>query len=196
MADNAKLILPGEFDPAKTYLVKGSTLAEWQRNLIRDRVIAGAGIKETQDPNGRIFEAAAGAGSSEETGGSFCRVFLDDGDWFLTGGQVSGGEGNETIADINLGSVASPPSDGTHRWLSIGYTANVEDDVLLPGGEVTSASVSSGSSIPSNTIPTVSSPSGTIRVSLGSWSGGVFVPSGCGNIQIHHCPGSLTYSRA
>jgi hypothetical protein len=139
--------------------------------------------------------------SAEQAGtmgiyGSFCNVFRFDDKWWLTGGTVTAGDANEEIDDIHLGNVGSEPDDGTWFWIEASGTATTEDGLLLPGFDLTSATVGSGDSFPTgNTIPTVSSPSGSLQISLGSWSNGVFVPAGCGNIQIFHCPGTLRYSQ-
>ena len=130
-----------------------------------------------------------------EVSGPFCKVYEDAPNWKLTGGTVTGGSGNVVVGDINLGTISSPPANGTFHWLVCSGTAVVEDDVLLPGFTLSTVTVASGTSIPSNTIPTAAAPAGVLRISLGSWSNGVFVPAGCGNIQVSHCPGTLSYSR-
>jgi len=128
--------------------------------------------------------------------GPFCKKYLSGGFYYLLGGQVTGGAGNVAVPDIELAEGGSEPADGTHHWLVVAFTAYVEDDVLLPGGDVTAVTEGSGSTIPDNIIPTAIDPEGTLHVSLGSWSQGKFEVAGCGNIQIGHCLGSLTYSRA
>jgi hypothetical protein len=162
-------------------------LLSWARGVnrtlqeLRDRKIVGA--------------VAKGKGGGTITQGPFCKVYQDDPNWKLTGGSVIGGSGNVAVADNNLGTISSPPANGTFYWLVCSGTAVVEDSVLLPGFTLSTVTVASGSSIPSNTIPTAAAPAGVLRISLGSWSNGVFVPAGCGNIQIFHCPGTLSYSR-
>jgi len=128
-------------------------------------------------------------------GGPFCQVHQDGTNWKLLGGTVTCGEGTETIADITIGTIATPPADGTFYWLVCDVTANDEDDVLLPGGTLNSANTGSGTSLPNNTIPEVGAIEGTIHISLGEWMNEKFIPAGCGNLQISHCPGSLTYQR-
>jgi hypothetical protein len=130
-----------------------------------------------------------------EVSGPFCKVYQDAPNWKLLGGTVTGGSGNVVVADINLGTISSPPANGTFYWLVCSGTAVVEDGVLLPGFTLSTVTVASGASIPSNTIPTAAASTGLLRISLGSWSNGVFVPAGCGNIQVNHCPGTLSYSR-
>jgi len=126
----------------------------------------------------------------------FCRVFKLEGQWMLLGGTVTAGEGNELVADIDLGEIGAEPDDGTYFWLICEGEAVIEDDVLLPGINLTSATVDSGTTFPpTNTIPTVADPTGLLHISLGSWSQGRFIPAGCGDIQISHCPGNLSYER-
>lgn len=128
--------------------------------------------------------------------GPFCKVFQEDGLWKLLGGTVTGGTGNQTAADIPVGTIGSEAlQDGQHYWVKADVTAVTEDGVLLPGANLTSATVGNGTSLPANDIPTAASETGHIYISLGSWSGDIFNPSGCGNIQISHCPGNLSYAR-
>ncbi len=126
----------------------------------------------------------------------FCLQYRDGEDLMLLGGAVSGGTGNINVADLTLAVIGEEPVNGTHHWLDVSYTAIVEDGVLLPGGDVTAVTDGSGTTIPDNVMPTASSPSGTFYIPLGNWLNGRFFPSGCGNIQVSHCPGSFTYSRA
>jgi hypothetical protein len=126
---------------------------------------------------------------------AFCRVYQSGTDWMLLGGTVTGGAGNETIAAVTLGTVGTEPADGIFQWIAASVTGLVEDAVLLPGGDLTAAVPGSGASLPANTIPTASSPAGTLYISLGSWLGGKFIPAACGNIQVAHCPGTLSNYR-
>jgi hypothetical protein len=143
----------------------------------------------------RKIEQRGGMPGGGGTDGPFCRVFQSEGVWYLTGGTVTGGTGNVTVPDIDLGDVGSEPADGTFFWLVCSGDAVTEDDVLLAGFDLATATVGSGTSLPSNTIPTAVAPAGVLHVSLGSWSAGKFVPAGCGNLQISHCPGTLSYAR-
>lgn len=140
----------------------------------------------------------SGSGAPPATG-PFCRryrVTVDDiTTLYLMGGSVSGGTGNITIDDIELAILGEEPVDGTYLWIEASFTAYTEDDVLLPGGDVTAATTDSGTELPENVIPTFDEPAGSVIVVLGQWSNGQFFPSACGNIFISHCLGSLTYSR-
>lgn len=128
--------------------------------------------------------------------GPFCRQYIVAGPprkRFLLGGSVSGGSGNETVADIELAEIGDEPEDGTHVYLTVSFTAYAEDDVLLPGGDVTAVSQGSGTTLPDNVVPTSTSLEGTLIISLGQWAAGVFTPSACGNITVGHCLGALTH---
>lgn len=126
---------------------------------------------------------------------SFGYVYKREGHTFLQGGQVFGGTGNFVIEEIDLGETADLSESG-YLYLTAHYTALTVDGVLLPGGNLTSANiVLEASSIPSNSIPTASSPNGQVHVQLGVYTENGFFPAGCGNIGISHCPGSLVPSR-
>lgn len=147
--------------------------------------------------NDTNFDWLARNAYPEEAGatGPFCNVYQTETEWKLLGGTVTGGGGTETIDAITIGNIETPPADGTFYWLVCNMTANEEDGVLLPGGNLTSATTGSGSSVPDNNMPEIGSLSGQLNISLGEWMGGVFTPAGCGNIQIFHCPATLSYSR-
>jgi hypothetical protein len=129
------------------------------------------------------------------TEGPFCKVYPEGENWKLLGGTVTSGGGTETIANITIGTLDTPPANGTFYWLACDVDANEEDDVLLPGGTLTAAATGSGTSLPGNTIPEVGAIEGTIHISLGEWMNGKFIPAGCGNLQISHCPGTLSANR-
>ncbi|MFK5282274.1 hypothetical protein ACI3PL_22210, partial [Lacticaseibacillus paracasei] len=70
------------------------------------------------------------------------------------------------------------------------------DGVLLPGYNLSSASVAYGSSLPSNTLPLAAGATGKkCYVDLGEFTATGFLPSGSGNVQISYCPGSYNVSR-
>jgi hypothetical protein len=147
----------------------------------------------------RSSNSESSSPESEESGtsGPFCKVYKDSetNKWKLLGGTVTGGDKTETIADITIGNVDSEPEDGTFYWVAIAFKANVEDDVLLSGGDIQGVLIEDGPTIRDNRTPTVAQPSGRLYISIGEWMEKVFVPAGCGNIQISHCPGTLSYSR-
>jgi hypothetical protein len=150
-----------------------------------------------------LEESDSGSGS-----GPFCKVYQDTEEkkWMLLGGTVTAGNGTETIASIEIGDVSEieeaggepplpPHPDGTFFWLAVAAKANVEDDVLLPGCNLQGVLIEDGRAVRDNRAPTVAEPSGRLYISLGEWMNGRFNPAGCGNIQISHCPGTLSYSR-
>jgi hypothetical protein len=105
--------------------------------------------------------------------------------WYLQGGQVAGGEGNEVVADIELATVGSEPADGTQKWLEIDGDGEEADGVLLPGFHVTGVTVVSTSS--DNVLPEVGTP-GTYYHLLGAWNADVFRPAEGGNLNVTFCP--------
>ncbi len=182
---------PGaQFDPGKSYLVRGDLLNRLLAAALPVR--AGKGLREFQTPKGKILalDGELGGGAVNCPLGST----LDDaGTLKLRGGSVTGGVSNETVSPITL---ATSVADGTHLWLRVDFTANNADDVLLPGvEEISSVTTGSGTTIPDNIIPTMADPTGRIYIDLGSYQGNVFTPSGCGNVTLSHCPGSITYYR-
>lgn len=64
------LDLPGSFEDKKSYVLKGSTLKQWRKNLLADRALPGAGISESPTPDGRVFSLAPDPGSSAQSGSS------------------------------------------------------------------------------------------------------------------------------
>lgn len=61
---HSKLTLPGDFEPDKNYLLKGSTLLAWRKALLADRAIPGPGLEESATPQGRILSLSGGEGGS------------------------------------------------------------------------------------------------------------------------------------
>lgn len=179
------------------------TPAKWRAlkdYLASQRLIPGNGVRLSKSTVGVIVNSSpSDKGTPILSSGPFCKMFTETSGATKTskllGGVVSGGEGNVTIADVTLATVGSEPADGTFLWLTISFTANTEDGVLLPGGDVTAATTGSGTTLPDNTTPTAAAPAGTLYVSLGSWSQGSFNPSACGDVLVSHCPGSLSSSR-
>lgn len=193
MADNAKLTLPGHFQKGKKYLIPGEILIAWRDALQGDRVIAGPGIKESQGPGGRIFTAAAQSLLAPDLPCHFGKIIIFEGNNYLQGGVVSGGDSHWNVADllIDLSAVGEKLI-----WLRVNYTANNEDAVLMPGLETCSEptwhSGSLAGGYPDNTSPDIESGAGTRIIPLGKLTiaGGAarFNPTGCGNISLGFCP--------
>ena len=171
--------------------------------LLRSRLTAGRGLSISEHAtSGLVIELDDGTGKGGVLSpGNFCKVFRSPAEgenppkWMLLGGLVSGGEGNITFTEIELATFGEEPEDGVFHWIEVSYTANSEDGFLFSGGNVTGATEGSGAEFPDNTIPTASSPDGTLYVNLGQWMGSRFRPAACGDILISHCPGSLVSSR-
>jgi len=113
---------------------------------------------------------------------------------FLRGGIVSGGTGNITVDDFNLGT--DPMEDGLRFWVKVSFTALVDSGVLLIGGNVTAAEIDFGDSLPDNDPCTKDAPAGTYYVDLGDWQNQIFRPSSCGNItSFTQCKGTPGWAR-
>jgi|688.fasta_scaffold116105_3 hypothetical protein len=208
MPSNRKITLPKKATGAAPGLVSP---AQWNRvvealaallaQTLENSPQSGADIGIRKSAGGWVpYLKRRGGRSSASTDGPFCKVYKDyeEEEWKLIGGTVTAGGGTETIADITIGEFGdetAPPADGTFYWLACVVDANEEDDVLLPGGTLTAVTVDSGETLPDNIIPEVGAIEGTIHIALGEWMNGKFIPAGCGNLQISHCPGSLTYMR-
>lgn len=193
MAGGDKRPIP-RFPKGKIILLRGDTA-----NRIMDLLAAArprSGRNVTVDvTNSGTFINALGGGTAAEANCPFADTYEEAGSIMLRGGVVTGGEGSIAVADTAIGSVSSPPADGTQVWLEVGFDGAEVDDVLMPGGDATSATIATGSTIPSNNLPTAASTSGTLFIPLGDWMDETFRPSGCGNFQIAHCPGTLSYVR-
>lgn len=135
------------------------------------------------------------------TSGAFYGQYVNSttGDTYLQGGTVTGGDGTETIDDIKI--IDSGTGDPTHaagQHMYIEATGNgvVSDGVLLPGWNLTNATVGYGATVPDNTLPTASSSSGKkCYVDLGVFTAEAFFPAQVGNVQISFCPGNYSVSR-
>lgn len=162
------------------------------RHITSDRGI----VVQYGDSGVRIAQRKAkGKYRGAAAAGPFCKVYSDGYSWVLLGGTVTGGSGVETIPSVILATLADPPPDGTFHWLACDVTANEEDDVLLPGCTLTAVADASGTAVPDNTIPESGALSGQVHIALGEWLQGKFIPAGCGNFLITHCPGTLSHVR-
>lgn len=133
---------------------------------------------------------------NEETSfGAFARVFREGSDWMLQGGHVLGADSSEVeVSALNIGNVGSEPADDTHYWLRVMGNGVIADGYLQGGFEVTSASGTSTEG--SNVVPTHTSSSGTVYISLGTWYEERFYPALAGNLNVAFCPpGSFIISR-
>ena len=153
----------------------------------RARHGAGSGSSAGSDcPFGQITTWVEGAGDEAATKTG------------IKGGVVYAGDKVWNVSNKELNLEAT----GTFLvWLEISVTANVEDEVLLPGLKTSTEPVwkqvgSSGGNYPDQTIPTAPAGTGKAIVAIGllTIKDGVakLSPTGCGTIYVSHCPGSLT----
>ena len=117
----------------------------------------------------------------------------------INAGFLTGGGGTELIEPDNLTATI-----GDFVWLSVAWTVEVilavgeeTEDKISAGGTIGDVTISTGSDVPDDTIPTVNSASGVANIALGGWiSNGaeepapLWVNQGCGSIQIYFCPGN------
>ena len=140
-----------------------------------------------------------GGASAPPPVGAFYGMITEDGVKYLQGGTVSAGSGSDTAANIALTNAEGEPlhSAGTHMYVNVLGNGIRSDGVLLPGFDLTSASVGYNSSVPSNTLPLAAGATGKrCYIDLGVFTDTGFLPSGSGNIQISYCPGSYTFFRS
>ncbi len=193
MGADSKLVLPGDFQAGKTYLIKGDTLLAWRKALLADRVVPGPGQTENQTPQGRTISGGGNGGvvgPAQPALAAFWRVYSKDTKWMLQGGQVSGGSGNQSVADMDLGTVGSEPADGKMFWVEVTGNGDLREGILYGGFTVTAASSGSGTTLPTGSIPTSTLATGRkFYLLLGTWSGGVFQPSTSGHLMLGYCPG-------
>jgi hypothetical protein len=136
----------------------------------------------------------AGTGAS----GAFFTLIVTDGDTYLQGGTVTAGSGTETAANIKVVDADTGPlhTAGHHMWIESTGNGITSDGVLLPGFDLTAATIGYGASVPANTVPTAASATGKkCYIDLGVFTDTSFSPSGAGNVEIHFCPGSYTVRR-
>jgi hypothetical protein len=154
----------------------------------------------TQEGSGTAYvernrRAVAGAA---DTGGSFFGTYVDEaGHTYLVGGQVNGGTGNFTEADIKIIDADNGVmrSTGMHMVLGVTGTGYAVDGVLLAGFTATASAIAYVA-IPANTLPTATSLSGKkCYVNLGVFTETGFQPAQSGNIGVSFCPSSYTINR-
>lgn len=173
-------------------------LGEYLRS---QKIFSGKGVRIFTSSNGIIISAYSGGRPFvTQTVCPFGNVIEQDGDPHLSGGFVFGGSTNLEVTPIPLNLSSNT---GDWLYLAIDFGANTVDGILLPGVDSITGHTISHGSLPSNTIPTMSSTSGKIHIPLGFYTssttpGGdaTFTPTGCGNITIHHCPGVISFTRA
>ena len=196
MAADSKLILPGDFQAGKTYLIKGDTLLEWRKALLADRIVPGPDQTETQTPQGRAISGGKGGGTATSPiplrTGAFYGLYQIDGHTFFQCGNCTSGSGSQTFADQKVIDASNGPTFGAGTLMVIRATVKgyAPDGVLLGGLTQTSASLAHVTSIPDDTLPTVNALSGRqVHIEVGRWNASGFTSSSSGHIRISFCPG-------
>ncbi len=148
------------------------------------QTITGGGGSSAPPPTGAFFGITTGAVAGAK---------------YLQGGTVSAGSGSDTAANIALTDSSGVPlhSAGTHMYVNALGNGITSDGLLLPGFNLTSASVGYASTVPSNTLPLAAGATGKrCYIDLGVFTATGFLPAGSGNVQISYCPGAFTVTRA
>lgn len=178
----------GSFKAGVKYLLKGSTIHTWLVSYTADRVLPGRGIQVTGTPLGRIFNVEAPGEASTCILGTLTPDPDTPDAFIINSGNIKGG--GKTLDLIKKGIV--PIANGD-LFVEIGWTANGEDGVILGGGTMTTADITTAASMPADTIPDGENLNGTARIKLGRWDeDAVFTPHGCGSLGIKFCPGEFT----
>lgn len=183
--------------------------SDW--NLMIDALIArtpqpGSGVELVFTSGGFTYRVRKTSGPGS-TGGETCPfgdiITYMDGD-----NSVTGIRGGVVYAGDKVWNVDPRPlnleATGTFKvYLEVGVTANVEDDVLLPGIETSTApewkQVSGDENYPDQDIPTAPSGTGKAIIAAGILTiedgSATLAKAGCGSISINHCPGILGHTR-
>lgn len=156
-----------------------------------------------REPQKTIEINRRATGPSSVAAGAFFTLYVEpvSGDTYLQGGTVTAGNGgSKTIADYKVIDHADAPplaDTGNVLYLRAAITATVEDGVMLPGAELTSANTQLmvGASVPDNHAFTVADPDGYIYTEIGRWTDTAFYPSFPGNIVATGCIGNFVLTR-
>ena len=188
-------VKPGEAIPAK--LMNDLIDAVASRTL---KTGPGYRVRNGRDGQWLVIEKSAGGGASVSgvSAGAFYTMISEGGDVYLQGGTVTGGSGTETAANIQVIDDGTPTQiAGTHMYVIATGDGVKSSDVLLPGWNLSTASIGYATSIPDNTLPTATSETGKLcHIDLGVFTATGFEPSGLGNIAIGFCLGSYSVARS
>jgi hypothetical protein len=160
----------------------------------------GPGVEEPQKTI-EIRNPRGTNGAATVEFGAFYGLIADGGDIYLQGGTVTAGDNTIAWDAVKVvdGSTGPEGDPGDHLVLQCTGNGVVEDDVLMPGFNLTDladAILDSGS-IPENTLPTAaSSTEKNAYISLGTFTSTGFAPARVGNIQIGFCPSSYNITRS
>lgn len=132
--------------------------------------------------------------------GAFMRKYSDGaGDTYLQCGTVTGGNGGSaTVADYKvLDSVTGVGALADQiLYLEVTCNATVSSGIMLPGCEVTAASLSYAATVPDNETFTAAAYTGKkLYLEIGRWTATTFLPSAVGNVLASGCIGNFSLSR-
>jgi hypothetical protein len=137
-----------------------------------------------------------GGGSSPLVGAFYGLYTDEDGDTYLQGGTVTGGNGgSDTRADIKVIDADTGPVEtaGTVLYLHANCKATVEDGIMLPGCELLSTGVNTTPGV--NHTFTVAADTGYLHQEIGRWTETAFLPAGSGNFLASGCIGNFALTR-
>lgn len=160
----------------------------------------GPGVSEPQKTI-EIRNPRGTSGSPTVEFGAFYGLIADGDDIYLQGGAVTAGDNTIAWDAVKVVDGVTGPEGAPGDHLVLQCTGNgvVEDDVLVPGFNLTALSdaILDTSSIPDNTMPTPASSTGkNVYISLGTFTSTGFAPARVGNIQIGFCPSSYNVTRS
>ena len=183
--------------------------SDW--NLLIDALIArtprpGPGTEIVSSSGGFSFRVrtTAGGGSAAAPGEPFAEIVT----WKEAEIKKTGIRGGTVYAGDKVWNVENKALDleaaGSFRvWVEVGVTANVEDGVLLPGLQTSTApewkQESGDGNYPDQDIPEAPSGSGKAIIAIGVLTiangTATLAPASGGSISINHCPGNLGHTR-
>jgi hypothetical protein len=192
----------------RLYYLTAATYEAIRRMLTRAELVPDPRQFETMERGGvRTFrfrgeqpeQVPGPGGGGGIADGAFFRTYVEDGDTFLQGGQVAGGTGNVTVADVKLYDGVTETwlgSAGQHLQLTVEGDGEAADGVLLPVFDVDSAAAPTAvASLGANTVPTKNATAGVCRISLGVFQADGFLPANAGNIGVGFCFGGFVINR-
>lgn len=187
-------------------IFKGTpTPAKWAalgEYLSKSEITGGPGLRVRRVGNKTVITTKKGSGKSGGGGqaGAFWTRYTDEaGDTMLQGGTVTGGNGGSaTVADYKVldadTGVGSLEDD--ILYLQVACTATIEDGLMMPGCEITTATLETGASVPDNHTFTVAAPSGNLYLEVGRWNATTFLPAGPpGNVLASGCIGNFLLTK-
>lgn len=189
-----KSILP-RFADGKVYLMKGKTMNAIIDLIARGRARPGRNVSIDVGPFGTIIHSKGGGTSLCPFGEFYQKAVDEELHWFVNGGTVTGGSGLLVLGETDLGAVEPPLPEPTYAWLHVSIEGIVEDGLLFSGGNLLTAEVGTGTSLPTIVLPTAAEPAGEYYIILGLFGSGRWASYGCGNFQIFHCPGAISHRR-